>query len=317
MPNFIDIELIASSELQSIIDQAILRKKNRFDAFSGEKDKDNPLQGLILAMLFEIPSTRTRVSFDIGIRQLGGSSLIMNSEEMQLGRGESIADTSRVLSNYVDIIMLRSLKHRSLEEMTEYSSVPVINGLTDQSHPCQVLADLMTFIEIRGSLENKKFVWIGDFNNVTRSWIHAAQKFNFKFIISSPKELIPDSSQIDTLSKSLENISYIENSEQAVLDADCVITDVWMSMSDSASSKEEVSKKEKKLHSLKPYKVTSALLNNTNDALFMHCLPAHRGQEVDTDVIDGNNSVVWQEAENRLHVQKAIMLWCLKDKINI
>tara|TARA_B100002051_G_C16696321_1_gene618365 strand:+ start:235 stop:1152 length:918 start_codon:yes stop_codon:yes gene_type:complete len=304
MRNFLDIDLINSSDLNQIIDQAIIRKNKRRGLYNGEVDTDKPLKNLILAMLFEIPSTRTRVSFDVAIRQLGGQSLIMNSDQMQLGRGESIADTSRVLSNYVDLIMLRCLSHESLLDMATFSSVPVINGLTDRSHPCQVLADLMTFIEKKGDLKGKKFVWYGDFNNVTRSWVHASAKFNFNLIISCPKNIDLDKNAIDHSNSSGGNVVLINNPEEAAIKADCIITDVWVSMSDTLNKN--------KLDYFVPYKVTESLMQRTNDALFMHCLPAYRGKEVDANVIDGKNSVVWQEAENRLHVQKSILLWCNK-----
>lgn len=314
MSNFVDIDLIDSSDLKKIIDEAIIRKKNRANSFTGKIDKDAPLNGLILAMLFEAPSTRTRVSFDVAIHQLGGKSLIMNSDEMQLGRGETVADTSRVLSKYVDVIMLRCLDHKSLDEMAKFASIPVINGLTNKSHPCQVLADLMTFVELKGDIANKKFVWYGDYNNVTQSWVHASSKFKFEFVISSPESLLIDKKTIDLSNRSGGNIKIIHDPEEAAFKADCVLTDVWLSMSDKITQTKDLSKIEKKINLLKPYKVTSDLMKKTNEALFMHCLPAHRGQEVDSNVIDGESSVVWLEAENRLHVQKSILVWCVKDK---
>ena len=310
MRNFLDIDLINSSDLKQIIAEAIIRKNKRKKLTNGEIDQDQPLKNLIIAMLFETPSTRTRVSFDVAVRQLGGQSLIMNSEEMQLGRGESIADTSKVLSKYVDLIMLRCLSHESLEEMAKFSSVPVVNGLTNKSHPCQVLADLMTFIEKKGDLKGKKFVWYGDYNNVTQSWVHASAKFNFHLTISCPKNIDLDRNAIVASNATGGNVVLIHDPEEAANEADCVITDVWVSMGDTLNKKNVDNKN--KLESLFPYKVTNELMKKTNDALFMHCLPAYRGKEVDANVIDGKNSVVWQEAENRLHVQKSILLWCYK-----
>ena len=312
MPNFIDLNHISSKELKNIIDQAIVRKRNRSSFSKGQLDKDAPLKNLVLAMLFEIPSTRTRVSFDIAIRQLGGNSIIMNSGEMQLGRGESISDTSRVLSNYVDAIMLRCLKHESLFEMAEYASVPVINGLTNKSHPCQVLADIMTFMEIKGDLKNKKFVWYGDYNNVTQSWVHASSKFNFNFVISSPENIEINDTAINESNANGGSVAVIHDPWEAAVDADCVLTDVWISMSDTQNNQSMSLKDQEKIDSLTSYKVTEKLMKMTNKAIFMHCLPAYRGKEVDGSVIDGKDSVVWQEAENRLHIQKSILLWCLK-----
>ncbi|PPR79979.1 MAG: Ornithine carbamoyltransferase [Alphaproteobacteria bacterium MarineAlpha2_Bin1] len=311
MPNFIDIDLISSIELKKLIDDAIVRKKNRAGFSRGQLDKDNPLSSHILALLFEIPSTRTRISFDVAIQQLGGGSLILNSSEMQLGRGESVADTSRILSKFVDVIMLRCLKHESLIEMAEFASVPVINGLTNRSHPCQVLADLMTFIELKGEVKNKNFVWYGDYNNVTQSWVHASSKFNFNFIISAPKDINIDHESIDKSNANGGNVLVVEDPDEAALGADCVITDVWMSMGDNSNSTSLDLKNQKKIESLVPYKVTENLMKMTNKAIFMHCLPAYRDKEVARSVIDGKDSVVWQEAENRLHIQKSILLWCL------
>ena len=311
MPNLLDIDLIDSTELKNLINDAIIRKKNRIGFLNGQLDKDKPLINHVLALLFEIPSTRTRVSFDVAIRQLGGEVLVLNSGEMQLGRGESIADTSRVLSKYVDVIMLRCLKHESLLEMSDYASVPIINGLTNKSHPCQVLADLMTFIELKGDVKNKNFVWYGDYNNVTQSWVHASSKFNFNFIISAPKNIEIDHAVIANSNANGGNVSVFEDPEEAAIDADCVITDVWMSMGDNSNTTILDLKNQKKINSLAPYKVTDKIMKITNNAIFMHCLPAYRDKEVAKSVIDGNNSVVWQEAENRLHIQKSILLWCL------
>jgi len=288
MKHFLDIEKISMSDLRNILRKAVQLKK------TGSKKL---LAGKQLAMIFEKPSTRTRVSFEVAINQLGGNALTLNNNDSQLGRGETIADTAKVLSRYADIIMMRTFQHETLLELAENSSVPVINGLTDTSHPCQIMADIMTFEEHKGPIKDKLLAWSGDWNNVTYTLAHAAEKFGFKFNFACPKEFAPANS----LPK---NTKYFEDPEVAVKNADCVITDTWISMGDE----DEAYKK----NLLAPYQVNEVLMKHAKkSAIFMHCLPAHREHEVTSAVMDGKQSVVFDEAENRLHVQKAIMLWCL------
>jgi len=254
-------------------------------------------------MIFERPSTRTRVSFDVGMRQLGGESIMLTGAEMQLGRGETIADTARVLSRYVDAIMIRILNHDALLELAAYATVPVINGLTRRSHPCQVMADLMTFEERRGSIEGRTVAWCGDDNNVLASWAHAAERFRFNLRIATPPQLAPKKAMRDWIKSVQAPIVIGTDPEAAARDADCIVTDTWVSMGDKDG--------EHRHNLLKPYQVNAQLMSLARpDALFMHCLPAHRGEEVTDEVIDGPQSVVFDEAENRLHAQKGILAWC-------
>jgi len=265
----------------------------------------------VLAMIFERPSTRTRVSFDVGMRELGGETLMLTGEEMQLGRGESIADTARVLSRYVDAIMIRILDHDDLLDLAGAATVPVINGLTRRAHPCQVMADVMTFEEHRGSIKGAKVAWVGDSNNVLASWVNAAELFGAELTVAVPEDYWPEKDLLADIKKAGAAVRLIEDPEEAVKDADLIITDTWVSMGDTdAAERRRV---------LKPYQVNSQLMGLADkDALFMHCLPAHRGDEVTDEVIDGPQSVVFDEAENRLHAQKAILCWCLgQDKANI
>jgi ornithine carbamoyltransferase len=265
-----------------------------------------PLKGKTLAMIFERPSTRTRVSFDVAMRQLGGESITLTGQEMQLGRGETIADTARVLSRYVDGIMIRTLEHETLLELAQHATVPVINGLTHRSHPCQVLADVMTFEEHRGSIRGKTVAWSGDANNVLASWVHAAGRFEFRLRVASPPELKPKKWLMDWIKASPADIRIGSDPEEAVKGADCVVTDTWVSMGDRDGARRH--------NLLKRYQVNARLLARAKpDAIFLHCLPAHRGEEVTADVIDGPQSVVFDEAENRLHAQKGILAWCLAD----
>ena len=267
-----------------------------------EKNR-KPLEGKTLAMIFERPSTRTRVSFDVGMRQLGGESIMLTGAEMQLGRGETIADTARVLSRYVDAIMIRILNHDALLELAAHATVPVINGLTRRSHPCQVMADLMTFEEHRGPIEGKTVAWTGDANNVLASWMHAAQRFAFALRVATPPELAPKKWLTDWAKSSGADIRLGHDPEHAVKGAHCVVTDTWVSMGDKDGMRRH--------NLLKPYQVNARLMGRARpDALFMHCLPAHRGDEVTDEVIDGPQSVVFDEAENRLHAQKGILAWC-------
>lgn len=263
-----------------------------------------PLAGRQLAMIFEKPSTRTRVSFEVGIRQLGGQAVVLSSTEMQLGRGETIADTARVLSRFVDAIMIRTFKASRLAELAEYATVPVINGLTDASHPCQVMADLLTFEEHRGPIGGQVIAWCGDGNNVSRSWIEAAARFGFTLRLATPDELAPSAELVAWARAHGATIELTRSPEEAVAGARCVMTDAWVSMSDKdVASRHNL---------LAPYRVTAELMRAAApDAIFMHCLPAHRGEEVTDEVIDGPQSVVFDEAENRLHAQKGVLAWAL------
>ena len=263
-----------------------------------------PLAGKTLAMIFDKPSTRTRVSFDVGMRQLGGEAIMLTAQEMQLGRGETLADTARVLSRFVDAIMIRILDHEAVAELARHATVPVINGLTRRSHPCQVLADVMTFEEKRGSIRGRTVAWTGDSNNVLASWMHAAERFDFTLRVATPAELRPKKWLMDWVKASGAAIEVGDDPEAAVKDADCVVTDTWVSMGDRDG---------KHRHNiLQPFQVNARLMSRAKpDAVFMHCLPAHRGDEVTDEVIDGPQSVVFDEAENRMHAQKGLLAWCL------
>jgi ornithine carbamoyltransferase len=269
---------------------------------AGEREK--PLEGRALAMIFERPSTRTRVSFDMAMRQLGGETILLTGGEMQLGRGETIADTARVLSRYVDAIMIRILDHDALTELARHATVPVINGLTRLSHPCQVMADILTFEEHRGPIAGRKVAWVGDSNNVLASWVHASARFAFRLDVASPTELSASPDLRDWAQKNGAAVRFLTEPEEAVAGADCVVTDTWVSMGDDEGARRH--------NLLKPYQVNARLMEKAGkDTIFMHCLPAHRGEEVTADVIDGPRSVVFDEAENRLHAQKGILTWCL------
>ncbi|WP_137043280.1 ornithine carbamoyltransferase [Pseudolabrys sp. FHR47] len=263
-----------------------------------------PLEGKTLAMIFDKPSTRTRVSFDVGMRQLGGEAIMLTAQEMQLGRGETLADTARVLSRFVDAIMIRTLSHDEVAEIAANATVPVINGLTRRSHPCQVLADVMTFEEHRGPITGRTIAWTGDANNVCASLMHAAERFDFELRVACPPELKPKKWLVDWVKASGANITIGDDPEVAVKDADAVFTDTWVSMGDREATHRH--------NILKRYQVNAALMAKAKpDALFMHCLPAHRGEEVTDEVMDGPQSVVFDEAENRLHAQKGLLAWCL------
>lgn len=262
------------------------------------------LEGRTLAMLFEKPSTRTRVSFEVGMRKLGGEVVVLERDGMQLGRGETVADTARVLSRYVDIIMLRTTKEEKLLELAAHASIPVINGLTDRTHPCQLMADVMTFEEHRGPIAGKVVAWAGDGNNMATSWIHAAVRFGFTLRLACPKELVPPRQVIDWAGREGGDILVTDRIEEAVAGADCVVTDIWVSMGE-----QEV---ETRHALLPPYRVDDRVMRLAKpNAIFMHCLPAHRGEEVAASVIDGPQSVVWDEAGNRLPAQQGILVWCL------
>jgi ornithine carbamoyltransferase len=255
-------------------------------------------------MIFDKQSTRTRISFDIGMRQLGGTTLMLTGSEMQLAREETIADTARVLSRYVDAVMIRLLDHEMVQEMADNATIPIINGLTKLSHPCQVMADVMTFEEHRGSIKGATIAWSGDSNNVLTSWVHAAPRFGFKLRVASPRELSARPALREWAKAQGADVVFTEDPETAVAGADCVVSDAWVSMGDEDSTKRH--------NLLKAYQVNSRLMARAaKDAIFMHCLPAHRGEEVTDDVIDGPQSVVFDEAENRVHAQKAILAWCL------
>jgi ornithine carbamoyltransferase len=299
--HFIDLTEVSAEELRGIIDasRALKGRVQREGWVAGK-----PLAGKTLVMIFDKPSTRTRVSFDVAMRQLGGESMVLAAHEMQLGRGESIADTARVLSRYIDAIVIRTLEHDNLVEFAQHATVPVINGLTSLSHPCQVMADVLTFEEHRGPIEDRVVAWTGDANNVLASWVHAAERFHFSLRIATPAPLAPKKPLLDWIKASGAAIVVGTDPEAAVRDADCVVTDTWVSMGD---------KDGKRRHNLlKPYQVNARLMAKAKpDAVFMHCLPAHRGEEVTDDVIDGPQSVVFDEAENRLHAQRGILAWCL------
>ena len=279
-------------------------KDGRSGRPQGAPEAGEPLKGKLLAMIFERPSTRTRVSFDVAMRQMGGATIILSAGDMQLGRGETVADTGRVLSRYVDAIMIRATSHEVILELARHATVPVINGLTDQSHPCQIMADLLTLEEKKGDLHALTVAWCGDSCNVTNSWIHAAGKFGFALRIASPELLQPSAALGRWAQANKADLMITTDPAAAVRNADCVIADTWVSMNVTDSANRH--------NLLKPYQVDAGLMKLAKpDAIFMHCLPAHRGEEVTAEVIDGPQSVVFDEAENRLHVQKSILAYCL------
>lgn len=301
--HFLDIDALDAKTLRAILDHAVAIKQKR----KRGKVPKGPGEGAVLAMIFERPSTRTRVSFEVAIRELGGSSVVLDPQDMQLGRGETIADTARVLSRYCDAIMLRTGPHTTLTDLAAHATVPVINGLTCRSHPCQVMADVMTFEELKGPIKGRTIAWIGDANNVATSWVHAAARFGFTLRIASPKEYAPSPELLGWANAQGAKIELCDDKLQAARGADCIVTDVWVSMgNDDAKRRNEA---------LRPFQVDGAVMAaEDRNAIFMHCLPAHRGDEVTEEVIDGPQSAVWDEAENRLHVQKAILGWCLDAK---
>ncbi len=299
MTHFLDIHKTDTADLRAMIDTAMTMKAARAGQPKGTPDADRPLANHMVALIFEKPSTRTRVSFDVGVRQMGGQTMVLSGTDMQLGHGETIADTARVLSRYVDLIMIRTFEEATLLEMADYADVPVINGLTNVSHPCQIMADILTFEEHRGPIKGRKVVWSGDGNNVFASFAHAAHQFDFDLVFTGPEPLDPD--------PSLAGLYSVErNPDKAVDGADLVVTDTWVSMHDPQSARE------RRHNQLRGYQVNEALMQKAKpDALFMHCLPAHREDEATSAVMDGPHSVIFDEAENRLHAQKAIMRWCL------
>jgi ornithine carbamoyltransferase len=297
--HFLDIADHDGRTLRAILDDAV-----RLKALRGKKEAPRPLAGKTLAMIFDKPSTRTRVSFDVGMRDLGGDAIILSGSEMQLGRGESIGDTAKVLSRYVDAIMIRALDHAMVRDLAANATIPVINGLTRLSHPCQVMADVMTFEEHRGPIKGETVAWVGDGNNVLASWVHAAAKLGFKLKIATPPELAPPRELLAWAKANGADFTASNDAGQAAKDVDCVVADTFVSMGDIES--------ERRHNLLMPYQVNARLMKLAKpDAIFMHCLPAHRGEEVTAEVIDGPQSVVFDEAENRLHAQKAILVWCL------
>ena len=307
MKNFINISDISKADLRKILDNAKSRKEKRSNLNKNSIDPDAPLDGKILIMIFEKPSTRTRISFDLAVKQLGGKSLILNPDEIHYGSGaESLHDTAKVLSQYADIVMLRTHAHKNVLEFSKNLNIPIINGLTDLSHPCQIMSDVMTFEELKGPITNKKIAWLGDGNNVVYSLIEAAVQFEFQLSIACPKGYEPDKKILQWAKKNNGSISITKNPLEASNNADCVITDKWISMGDKIN-------KNKKKNALKPYQVNKKIMKSAKkDSIFMHCLPANRGEEVTNDVMDGKQSAVWLEALNRIHAQKSIIEWCLK-----
>jgi ornithine carbamoyltransferase len=306
MNHFLDIHKTDAAALRGIIDQAGEMKRARAGRTRGAPDDEQPLAGRVVALIFEKPSTRTRVSFDVGVRQMGGQTMVLSGNDMQLGHGETIADTARVLSRYVDLIMIRTFDEAVLTEMADYADVPVINGLTDRTHPCQIMADVMTYEEHRGPIAGRKVVWTGDGNNVCASFLHAAGQFGFDLTFSGPAQLDPEEEFVGFARSKGSQVVIERDPVRAVTGADLVVADTWVSMHDAQSARE------RRHNMLRPYQVNEALMSHAKpDALFMHCLPAHREEEVTSAVMDGPNSVIFDEAENRLHAQKAIMRWCL------
>jgi ornithine carbamoyltransferase len=294
--HFLDIDCIDARTLRRIVDMGHAMKK------AGKRVPANlrpaGIESAVLMLIFEKPSTRTRVSFDVAMRQLGGQSLALNQADLQVGRGEPISDTAKVVSRYVDAIMIRANKHETLTEYADNATVPVINGLTDRTHPCQIIADIMTFEEAKGSIEGRRIAWTGD-------GIHAAVRFKFKLTIACPPQLNPENKVLDWAKREGANILLTDDAQEAVTDADCVVTDTWVSMGQQGDAT-------RRNQLLGPFAVDEQLMKSAAPgAIFMHCLPAYRGHEVAAAVIDGSQSVVWDEAENRLHAQKAILAWCL------
>ena len=307
MKNFINISDHSSSDLRAIIDEAKTRKLSRKGFNKSAPDDDKPFEGKSMAMIFEKPSTRTRMSFDIAAKQLGGSSIILNPDGIHYGKGdETLKDTAKVLTEYVDIVMLRTSSHKNLEEFGKHLDIPIINGLSDKSHPCQIMSDILTYEETNGLITGKTVSWLGDGdNNMSNSLIEAAGKFKFNLRIGCPKKYAPGKKILGWSKKNKVNLLITQKPDEAVKNSDCVMTDKWVSMND------KVNKKTKK-KVLKPFQVNKKLMKKANsNAIFMHCLPVGRGEEVTDEVIDGKQSVVWRQALNRVHAQKSIIKWCL------
>lgn len=303
--HFLDLADLAGGQLRQLLDAAAARKAARMGLPKGTVDQDAPLAGHLLAMVFEKPSTRTRLSFDMGMRQLGGQTVILNQSDMQLGRGESIADTAEVISRFADMAMLRTGPHETLCELAAHAHVPVINGLTAYSHPCQIVADLMTFEEHKGALAGQKLAWLGDGNNVALSFVHAAAQVDFELALATPNDFSIADDEIAMARDKGAKITVCASAKEAAQGAAALITDCWVSMSDDPQEAEA------RAQAFRPYQVTQGLMDMGDDPIFMHCLPAYRDSEVTGEVIDGPRSVVFDEAENRAHAQKAIMLHCL------
>jgi len=302
--HFLDISALSKDELRAILDEAHARKAARVDWPKAKVDEDAPLDGRALAMIFQKNSTRTRVSFEIGMRQLGGVSIVLDANDMQLGRGETVEDTARVLSRMVDCVMIRANRHQDVVEFAAASDVPVINGLTDLSHPCQIIADIMTIEEWGGDISGKTIAWLGDGNNVCASFIHAAEKLDFKLRIATPADYAPRSQEIAAAKAAGADVEAGTDARRAVDGADVVVTDTWVSMGDTD--------KDARMAAFPAYAVDEAMMQRAGkEAMFLHCLPAHRGEEVSDAVMDGPRSAVWDEAENRIHAQKAVLMWSL------
>jgi ornithine carbamoyltransferase len=299
--HFLDLDRLEGDTLREILDVG-----RAFKAGTPPGGEPQPLAGKALALIFEKPSTRTRVSFEVGIRQLGGDAVVLEPSGTQLGRGETVADTARVLSRYVDAIVIRTVKEAHLLELAEHATVPVINGLTDRTHPCQLMGDVMTFEEHLGAIAGRTIAWCGDGNNMATSWIQAAVRFGFELRLACPEPLSPPQDVLDWAAREGVRILVTPDMAEALSGADCVVTDVWVSMQDDDK------RPEYRHNLLRSYQIDDAAMALAKpEAIFMHCLPAHRGEEVAASVIDGPQSVVWDEAENRLHAQKGILLWCL------
>ena len=306
MTHFLDIAKTDAADLRAMLKHAQVMKDARTGRPKGTPDDETPLAGHVVALIFEKPSTRTRVSFDVGVRQMGGQAMVLSGTDMQLGHGESIADTARVLSRYVDLIMMRTFDETTLLEMADNASVPVINGLTNATHPCQIMADIMTFEEHRGPIAGKKVVWTGDGNNVCASMLQAAGQMGFDITFTGPETMEPKAEWLGFARKKGAQVAVERDPVKAVVGADLIVADTWVSMHDPQSAQQ------RRHNQLRPYQVNADLMRHAKpDALFMHCLPAHRDEEVTSEVMDGPQSVVFDEAENRLHAQKAIMRWCL------
>jgi ornithine carbamoyltransferase len=301
--HFVDLWRLDGATLRAILEDAKARKAARAGWPKGRADADAPGQGRTLAMIFQKNSTRTWFSFDAAIRQLGGASVISTATDMQLGRGETVEDTARVLSRMVDAIMIRANDHQDIERMAMVAGVPVINGLSDRGHPCQIMADLMTLEEHRGPVAGKTIAWVGDGNNVCSSFIHATAKFGFRLVVACPPVYHPDLVDLARAAEEQGRVEITDDPKAAMSGADCVVSDTWVSMGDTDH--------DRRLAALEPYQVDEALMDLARpDAVFLHCLPAHRGEEVTDAVIDGPRSLVWDEAENRIHAQKSILAWC-------
>ena len=308
MKNFLNISDLSAQTLREIIEEAKIRKSKRKNLNKSAADFDKPFAGKSMIMIFEKPSTRTRISFDIATKQLGGSSIILNPDVIHYGKGdESIKDTAKVLSEYADIIMLRTSLHKNLEDFAKYSQIPVINGLSEQSHPCQIMSDILTFEEAKGNIKDKTIAWLGDGNNnMSNSLIEAAAKFNFNLKIGCPDKYKPSKNIMAWAKKNKANIVITKKPNEAVKNVDCVMTDKWVSMNDKVD-------KNKKKRILKNFQVNKKIMKLAkSDAIFMHCLPVGRGEEATDEIVDGKQSVVWTQALNRVHAQKSIINWCLK-----